>query len=153
VVATVAPLEGATPVRLEQPLGIGATLWQGGGAAVVVLDGRARDGVVLGGLRRARVSRVDMVVVRTAAQAAVEVVATLRRRWPTAAVLAPRPEGAAPGDRRSSVDGAVSPPAGAAVDIGGLRVTVEGSTVGRLDVRVESVEPVGRNRPPRAVEP
>src|SRR5690606_7770253 len=52
VVAAVAPLVSHEPPPLERSLGLGATLWRGGGAAVLVLDGRARGDAVLGGLRR-----------------------------------------------------------------------------------------------------
>jgi hypothetical protein len=56
---------------------------------------------------------------------------TLRGRWPGVDVLAPA------GGERPAVDGAVSPPAGAVVDVGGLRLAVRGNSGGRLDVRVE----------------
>lgn len=136
VLATVAPIGDATPVRLDHAIGLGATLWRSGGAAVVVLDGRARDGVVLTALRREGVERVDVLVLRTNARAGVDVVATLQRRWPDAAVLAPLPQGAVPGDRLAEVDGGVGPPTGTVFDIGGLRVTVASNTAGRLDVRI-----------------
>ena len=45
--------------------GRGATLWQAGGDAVVVLDGRARDDLILSGLRTHRVDALDVAVVRT----------------------------------------------------------------------------------------
>lgn len=140
---TIAPPDGAPGVTLEQPLGSGAVLWRSGGV-VVVLDGRARDDVVLAGLRRERVERVDVVILRTSAQAAAEVVETLRHRWPGMVVLAPRPDGAPPADRRAAVEGGVSPPAGTVVDIGGLRLTVDGNGDGRLDVRVEPRAPPSR---------
>jgi hypothetical protein len=114
----------------------------------VVVDGRARDDLVLGGLRRAAVGRVDLVVVRTAARAAAEVVATLRRRWPDVPVLAPRPDDAAVGDTRASVEGAVSPPVGASGDVGGLRLTVAASTPGRLDVDIGLAATSAPARPP-----
>jgi hypothetical protein len=149
VVAAIVPLwHRAPPVQLEQPLGVGASLWRGGGAVVVVLDGRARDDLVLGGLRRAAVGRVDVVVVRTAARAAAEVVATLRRRWPDVPVLAPRPDDATVGDSRASVQGAVSPPAGASAHVGGLRLTVAASTPGRLDVDIGLAATSAPARPP-----
>ncbi len=135
VVLTIVPLGGAPAARLEQPLGIGAVLWRGGGA-VVVLDGRARDDVVLAGLRRERVERVDVVILRTTARAGADVVETLRRRWPALVVLAPRLEATAPGDRRAGVEGGVSPPTGTVIDIGTLRLTVESNTAGRLDVHI-----------------
>lgn len=148
VVVAVAPVGGEAPARLDQALGIGATLWRAGGAAVLVLDGRARDDVVLAGLRRERVERVDVVVVRSTARAAAEVAATLRRRWPGATVLAPAPIGPGPDGRASAVDGAVSPPAGSVFDVGGLRLTVAGTTAERLEVELAPVPPRGADRPP-----
>lgn len=127
---------GDSPVEL----GFGATLWRGGGAAVVVLDGRARDDAVLAGLRRAGVERVDLVVLRTDARAASGVATGLRRRWPGLAVLSPRAGGApgAPGEARPP-DGAISPAPGTVLEIGGLRACVTANAGGRLDVRVEPV--------------
>lgn len=154
VVAAASPMTGGAIVEGEQPLGVGATLWRGGGAAVLVLDGRARDDAVLAGLRRAHVTRVDVVIVRTSARAAGDVLATLRRARPVGVVLAPRPEGAQPDDGRPAGGGAVSPPAGTAVDVGGLRLTVVGNSPGRLDVRIDrpgadptAPTPGGRARP------
>lgn len=115
----------------EVEIAIGATAWRAGGAAVLAIDGRAVDGYVLSGLRREGVRRVDVVVLRTDARTARETATTLRRRWPTTAVLAP--DGATPPD----IEGAVSPPIGTTVDVGGLRVAVTGNSGGRLDVRVE----------------
>lgn len=137
VVSAALPSTGGPAVEGEQPLGAGATLWRGGGAAVLVLDGRASDGAVLGGLRRARVTRVDVVILRTSARGAGEVLATLRRARPVGAVMAPGPPNARPGDGRATVEGAVSPPAGTAVDVGGLRLTVLGNSAGRLDVGID----------------
>ncbi|HZM30006.1 MAG TPA: ComEC/Rec2 family competence protein, partial [Acidimicrobiales bacterium] len=72
-----------------ESVGPGAQLWQGGGAAAVIVDGRAREEAVLAGLRDRGVARLDLVVLRTAAPAAAEVAATLRRRWPGVLVLGP----------------------------------------------------------------
>jgi competence protein ComEC len=146
VVTVVAPFGGTAPARLDHPLGVGATLWRAGGAAVVVLDGRARDGVVLTALRREQVERVDVLVLRTAARSVVDVVATLRRRWPSAVVLVPERDEAAPGAGQVAVEGGVSPPTGTVFDIGALRVTVAGNAAGRLDVQV-----VARGSPARDV--
>lgn len=127
---------GDSPVDL----GIGATLWRGGGAAVVVLDGRARDDAVLAGLRRAGVERVDLVVLRTRAPAASGVAAGLRRRWPGLTVLVPRADDA-PGTAGVAPPpaGSVSPTPGTVVDIGGLRARVVSNGGGRLDVRIGPV--------------
>lgn len=143
VVAVTAAARAPGGDLLGQPLGAGAVLWRSGGAAVVVLDGRARDDTVLSGLRRHDVTRVDVVVVRTGARAAGDTATTVRRRWPHASVLAPRAE---PG--RSPPAGAVTPPDGAVVDVGGLRLTVERATAGHLDVDVAPAGPDTSARPP-----
>ncbi|MGY6500331.1 MAG: ComEC/Rec2 family competence protein [Acidimicrobiales bacterium] len=93
-------------------------LHTGGGAAVLVLDVGARPDVVLEGLRRAGISRLDVVVARHGGRDVAEAVAAVGRRHPPRLVLAPR------GHR-----------------IPGGSVAVEGSvvSVGGLDVVVESV--------------
>jgi competence protein ComEC len=116
----------------EVAVAIGATAWRGGGAVVLEVDGRAVDRYVQAGLPEAYIRRVDAVVVRTAARMSRDTVATLRRRWPRVGVLAPEDDRGSP-----AVEGAASPPTGAAVDIGGLRVVVTRNTGGRLDVQVE----------------
>src|SRR5262245_1926232 len=121
-------------------VGPGAPVWQAGGAAALAVDGRAREGAVLAGLRERGVARLDVLVLRTTAQGAAEVAATVRRRWPGVAVLGP--EGSARVAR--GVDG-VGPPAtsitvpaaGTVIDVGGLRLTVGDSVRERLDVRIE----------------
>ena len=116
-------------------VGPGAQLWQGGGAAAVIVDGRAREEAVLAGLRDRGVARLDVVVLRTAAPAAAEVAATLRRRWPRVVVLGPA--GSAAAARRVANLGSVAvPTAGTVVDVGGLRLTVQGSGAEWLDVGV-----------------
>jgi hypothetical protein len=86
-------------------------------------------------LRDRGVARLDVVVLRTAAQGAAELAATLRRRWPGVVVLGPE-------DSRSvarRVDGIAPvtvPSTGAVIDLGGLRLTVSASTRERLDVRI-----------------
>src|SRR5690606_29631496 len=114
----VAALAGPRPARVGgEPLGPGAELWAGGGAAVVLVDGRSRAGAVLAGLRARGVRRGDAVVVRTGAAAARGTAATLRRRWPGAVVLVP-PAGRG---ARPTADGlgAVSPPRRGGVAVGG----------------------------------
>jgi len=113
------------------PLGPGATLWQAGGATVVQLDGRARDTTVLAGLRSRRVTRLDVVVLRTPARAAAAVAAVLRSRWPAAAILAPT----VPARDVPDLDVAI-PPSGTVLDVGGLRLTVHSVTADRLDVTI-----------------
>ena len=126
-----------------EAVGPGAQLWQGGGAAAVIVDGRARDAAVLAGLRDRGVARLDVVVLRTAAQGAAEVAATLRRRWPGVVVLGPG--GSSSAARR--IDGVAPvtvPTTGTVIDLGGLRLTVSASNQERLDVRIalrESARP------------
>jgi hypothetical protein len=118
-----------------QAAGPGAQLWQGGGAAAVIVDGRAREESLLAGLRDRGVVRLDIVVLRTAALGAAEVAATLRRRWPGVLVLGPA--GSAAAARRVANLGSVAvPTAGTVVDVGGLRLTVRGSRTDRLDVGI-----------------
>jgi competence protein ComEC len=118
-----------------EALGPGAQLWQDGGAAAVIVDGRARDEAVLAGLRDRAVARLDIVVLRTVAPAAAEVAATLRRRWPGVLVLGPA--GSAAATRRiAGLGSVVVPTVGAVVDVGGLRLTVRESGTERLDVGV-----------------
>lgn len=130
-------------------VGPGAQLWQGGGAAAVIVDGRAREEAVLAGLRDRGVARLDVVVLRTAAPAAAEVAATLRRRWPRVVVLGPAVSAAAA--RRVANLGSVAvPTAGTVVDLGGLRLTVQGSGAERLDVGVvlRRAQPDSARAPP-----
>jgi competence protein ComEC len=118
-----------------EAVGPGAQLWHGGGAAALIVDGRARQQAVLSGLRDRGVARLDVLVLRTAAHGAVEVAATLRRRWPGVVVLGPE----ASGSTARRIDGAASvavPTTGTVIDFGGLRLTVTGSTPERLDVRI-----------------
>jgi competence protein ComEC len=132
-----------------EAVGPGAQLWQCGGAAAVIVDGRARGEAVLAGLRDRGVVRVDVVVLRTAAPAAAEVAATLRRRWPRVVVLGPAVSAAAA--RRVANLGAVAvPTAGTVVDLGGLRLTVQGSGAERLDVGVvlRRAQPDAARAPP-----
>jgi len=94
---------------------------------IVVLDGRARPDLVLGGLRERGVRQVDGVVVRSAARAAADAVAAVRTRWPAAAVLAP-PD--------SPARTTTSPPPGAVAMLGDLRLTITTSTPDTLAVEI-----------------
>jgi competence protein ComEC len=135
VVLAHAAAAGGPGVIDGEAVGPGAQLWQDGGAAAVVVDGRAREEAVLAGLRDRRVTRLDIVVLRTSAPAAAEVAATLRRRWPAVLVLGP--SGSAAAGRRIADLGPVTvPTGGSVVDVGGLRLTVRGSGAERLDVGV-----------------
>jgi competence protein ComEC len=128
---------GRGPRLLDgESVGPGAQVWQGGGAAALTVDGRAREAAVLAALRDRGVARLDVLVLRTAARGAAEVAATVRRRWPGVAVLGPG------GSARAArgVDGAspvAVPPPGTVIEVGGLRLTVGDSGTERLDVRIE----------------
>jgi competence protein ComEC len=135
VLAHAAAAAGGPRVVDGEAVGPGAQLWRGGGAAAVVVDGRASEEAVLEGLRDRGVARLDLIVLRTAAPAAAEVAATLRRRWPGVLVLGPA--GSAAAARRVADLGPVAvPTGGSVVDVGGLRLTVHDSGTERLDVGV-----------------
>jgi hypothetical protein len=126
-----------------EAVGPGAQLWQGGGAAALIVDGRAREAAVLSGLRDRGVASLDVVVLRTAAEGAAAVAATLRRRWPAVVVLGPEDSSSA-AHRPAVVDSVSVPTTGTVIDLGGLRLTVSASTPERLDVRIalrESARP------------
>jgi competence protein ComEC len=93
VVAVVAHGALSPPPRPGGPavaLGPGAQLWLGrAGTTVLVLDGRAQVGAVLGGLRPAGVRALDLVVVRTASPAAATAARLVGERVRAPAVLAP----------------------------------------------------------------
>ncbi|HET6772887.1 MAG TPA: ComEC/Rec2 family competence protein [Acidimicrobiales bacterium] len=129
-----------------QALGAGATLWQGGGATVLVVDGRAHDSSVLAGLRDAGARRVDVVVLRSGARSASDLVAVLRHAWPVGTVLAPAAT-SPPAGGRAEAHGSLRPPSGTVIDVGGLRLTVVANAGGRIDV---DVEPRPRSRAPHA---
>ena len=125
LVPAVRPPSPGAPGASE--LGLGATVWQGERAVIVVLDGRARPDLVLGGLREHGVRQVDAVVVRSAARATADAVGAVRARWPTAAVLAP-PD--------SPADTTTTPPRGAVAILGDLRLTITTSTPDTLAVEI-----------------
>jgi competence protein ComEC len=135
VLAHAAAAPGGPGVVDGEAIGLGAQLWRGGGAAAVIVDGRAREGAVLAGLRDRGVTRLDMVVLRTAAPTAAEVAATLRRRWPGLLVLGPAGSAAA-GRRVAGLGPVAVPTGGSVIDLGGLRLTVRSSGTERLDVGV-----------------
>jgi competence protein ComEC len=116
-----------------EALGPGARLWRARGAAVVVVDGRARDQALLSGLRDRGVARIDVIVLRTAARGAAGIAATLRRRWPGVVVLAPERSAASSGPEGL---GPLAPAGGTVIDVGGLRLTVISGSPERLDVRI-----------------
>jgi len=89
-----------TPGRHE--LGVGAEVIAGGGRAVLVVDGRAAPGPVVGGLRRLGVRRVDVVLARTSSDGVAALAALVADRFGpsevvTPAVLAPGRAGALEG--------------------------------------------------------
>ena len=125
----------ATGAVLGGDLGPGAVLHRSGRAVVVVIDSHARADLVLEGLRRSAVTRIDVVVTVHGGRGSAEVVASIGRRTAPRLVLAPE------GHR---VPGASTPPAGVVITVGELGVRV-GATSPQLDV---SVEPVTRGRDP-----
>jgi competence protein ComEC len=134
VLAHAAAAGRASDVIDDEGVGLGARLWQNGGAAALIVDGRARAAAVLAGLRERGVVRLDVVVLRTATVGAADVADTLRRRWPAVVVLSP--EGLVPASRREDGGQVAVPATGTVIDLGGLRLTVSGSTRERLDVRI-----------------
>ncbi len=116
-------------------LGPGAVLHRSGRAVVVVIDSDARVDLVLEGLRRSAVTRIDVLVAVDGGRGSAEVAAAIGRRASPRLVLAPE------GHR---VPGASTPPAGVVITVGELRVRV-GATSPQLDV---SVEPITRERDP-----
>lgn len=104
VLAPVRPAPGSTG------LGPGAVLEVGGGARVVVVDGRARVEVVLARLRRVGVHRVDLVAARTDSPAGARVASIVASRLRVAWVR--------PGDGPGRL------PPGTTLTIGTLLVTV-----------------------------
>jgi competence protein ComEC len=151
VLVHAAAAAGGPGVIDGEAVGFGAQVWRCGGAAAVIVDGRAREEAVLAGLRDRGVGRLDVVVLRTAAPAATEVAAALRRRWPGVVVLGPA--GSAAAARRVADLGSVAVPiAGTVVDVGGLRLTVRGSGTERLDVDVvlRRAQPASARAPPAA---
>ena len=87
--AAIAPavsLRGAPPVRAD--VAAGATLWRAG-AAVLELDGRVDAAKLLEALRRAGVTRLDMVIERTTTPAVSDAVSALRRRYTLDRVITP----------------------------------------------------------------
>jgi competence protein ComEC len=134
--ALVAPTKGSAPDGLVE-LGPGMDLWRGGGAAVVVVDGRATEEGLTFALQREHVDRVDLLVIRTPANRAVAVATTLRERWPRLVILAPAEITEQPGDR---ITGATTPATGAAFQVGTLRLTFE-ATNDRLEPAISLAEP------------
>lgn len=119
--ALVAPAGDAAEDGLVE-LGPGMDLWRGGGAAVVVADGRATDEWLTSALHHEDVDQVDILVIRTPANRAVAVATTLLERWPDLVVLAPAEITEQPGDR---IAGAITPARGATLEVGTLRLTFE----------------------------
>ena len=76
------------PPATHSELTAGAVLWRVGGS-VLNLDGRVDAERLLEALRRAGVTHVDVVVVRTASPAVVATVEAVRRRTTIGEVLTP----------------------------------------------------------------
>jgi hypothetical protein len=109
-------------------------LWRGGGAAVVVLDGRATETSLLPALRSAGVGRVDVLVVRTAADRALAAAGQVRRRWPRVVVLVPDAV-------QGRVVGAIAPTDGSSMVVGGLRVVFDTADGERLEPTIGPAGP------------
>jgi competence protein ComEC len=90
VIALLAP---AVSLRAAQSTSValapGATLWRSGGGSVLEIDGRAQISTVLEGLRRSGARQIDVVVFRTTASTAPDVIDSLRRWGSIGEVLAP----------------------------------------------------------------
>lgn len=114
-------------VPVHEPLGTGVDLWRSEGRVLVAIDGRAREDDLLAALRTRGVTRIDVVVCRSAAGGLHTVVADLRRRYGRVTVIAPRGAGIA---------SAPPPVSGSTLRLGGLavRFTVSGDEV---DLEVE----------------
>jgi competence protein ComEC len=138
--STVAVVAAATlgrtpaPPLASVPAGPGAMLWRGGGAAVVVLDGRATETSLLPALRSAGVGRVDVLVVRTAADRALAAAGQVRRRWPRVVVLVPDAV-------QGRVVGAIAPTDGSSMVVGGLRVVFDTADGERLEPTIGPAGP------------
>ncbi len=116
-------------------VGRGADLWvdASGEPAILVLDGRADVGVVLGELRKVGVDRVALIVARSTTKGLANTVTALRERLGSPVVLAPA------GGRIPDV---TVPSAGETAAVAGLLLTVVESDPG-LVVRVDSVSAGG----------
>ena len=109
----------------------GSVLHHEAGATVLELDVGARPDLVLEGLRRAGVRRVDVVVARHGGRDVAEAVAALSRRHEPRLVLAP------PGHRVPG--GSVARP-DTVVSVGALEIHV-GEVADRLDAEIAVVAP------------
>jgi competence protein ComEC len=127
--SAVVPARPASDAGAVTPTAAGVQLWQGGGATLVAVDGRATDDGLVSAVHGAGLSRLDVLVVRTDADRAAAVATSVRERWPRLVVLVPTV-------LASRVPGAVTPPAGTVLDVGGLRVTF-GETSSSLTPTVE----------------
>jgi len=131
--ALVALVVARPAVAAEAELARGATLWRGGGAAVLVLEGPADAGRVLEGLRRQGIGRLTLVVASAGNRDVAGTILDLRARVVVAAIAAPS------GHRirdASAIEVATE------LDVGGLRVRLE--PVGRaLVATIARGPPVG----------
>lgn len=119
------------------PAGWAATVWSDGPAAVVDLHAGASGVEVLDVLRRRQVHVVSLIVVRTARPELIDVVRSVRSRFPVHAVLAP--DGSAVPDR-------IVPRPGLVTSAAGFDVLVS-ATAPVLEVRIgRSGDEVERGR-------
>lgn len=134
--ATMAGARADDPASGLVELGPGAELWRGGGASVVVIDGRAVAEGLPAELRARDVGRADLVVVRTSSPRAAAAADALRRRWPTAVVLAPA-------DGAGAVEGAITPQAGSVMQVGSLHIELDAER-DRLEPQITLLTDDGR---------
>lgn len=116
---------GPNPGRHE--LGAGAEAVVGGGRVVLIVDGRAAAGAVVGGLRQIGAVSVDVVLARSAASSAATTVEAVRTRLGAIEVLVPA---------GAPVSGAVVVDARREIHAGAIRVVAAPGGDGRLDVDV-----------------
>jgi hypothetical protein len=117
VIALLQPSVALRSVRLDgASVAEGVTLWRDRHHAVVVVDGRADPVRALDAVRRAGVSRIDLVVARTGAIGVGDVVRALDARYDLGAVWAPAGH---------AVRGASVPRPGVAVRAGPFVATVD----------------------------
>lgn len=119
------PAVRAPPALAGATVADGATAWRDRGATVLVVD-RVDGRRLLSGLRRARISRVDLVVARRRGSTAVTALEPMLERVPVRALLGP------PG---LDVAGAVAATMGEVIRAGPVVVRVQ-SVGSRLDLSV-----------------
>ena len=123
------PLALAVGREVGGDLGPGARLVRDNGVVVVFVETDARGDLVLEGLRRAAIDRIDVLVAVDGDRRVAEVVSLIDARVPPRLVLAP-------GGHR--VRGASVPPKGTVVVVGDIELRIVDDQP-RLDVSIETV--------------